>query len=168
MTKLYSPALALLLALCTSGFAADADFVQLFASAKAAQKVVVYGAKGVTCVRPQKIELDKLVSKCDHFFLKTAHALNGDQTKIVLETFGKMEGLTALQGPKQWTTPFAPELCIEWTVDGKSTQVLVCFYTCEVKAIGPDFKLHCDFRGKPHEELRKTLSMYIPSSPEDE
>lgn len=169
MKNIRSLSLALLMALCTSGIAADADFAQLFASAKAAHKVVVYGAKGASNnVRPQKNDKDMLISKGDYLFLKTPHELKEDQAKTVRETFEKMEGLTALQGPKQWTTPFAPDLCIEWTVDGKSTLVLVCFYTCEIKAIGPDFKLHCDFRGKPHEELRKTLSMYIPSSPLDE
>lgn len=165
MKKLCSLSLVLSLALCTSGVAAEADFARLFASAKAAQKVVVYGAKGVQDVRSQK-EV-KLIWKGDYIFREKAHELKEDKAKTVLETFGKVEGFSALQSPNP-IGGFYPDLCLEWTVDGKSTLVLVSFSNCEIKAIGPDFKFHCDFRGKPQEELRNTLCMFIPSSPLDD
>jgi len=167
MKKLCSLSLALSLALCTSGFAADTDFAnfaRLIASAKAAQKVVVYGSKGVQC---RKNEVAKLIWKGNHLFLEKAHELKEDKTKTVLETFGKVEGFSAFQSPKP-NGMFTPDLCLEWTVDGKSTLVLVSFSACEIEAIGPDFKIHCDFRGKPNDELRNTLCLYIPSSPLDD
>lgn len=165
MKKLRDLSLALLLTICTAGFAAD-DFnvAQLIASAKAAQKVVVYGGKGVRC---RQNEVVKLIGKGNHLFLEKANELKASDAKTVLETFSKVEGFSALQDPKP-KDKFNPDLCIEWTVDGKTTLVLVSFSGCAIEAIGPDFKLHCDFRGNPNGELRTTLSQFIPSSPLDD